>query len=72
MEQVRVVLVASDVHVVFGKPLKPAQLGPLQVNLSEKYCPGPQVVSVPFKVVISTNPSLRTGNKADSNESQKI
>ena len=63
MEQVRVVFVASDVHVVFGKPLKPAQLGPLQVNWSEKYCPGPQVVSVPFKVVISTNPSFGTATR---------
>lgn len=71
MEQVRIVFVASVVHVVFGKPLKPAQLGPLQVNWSEKYCPGPQVVSVPFKVVISTKPSSRTSIKADRNEGQK-
>lgn len=63
MEQITFVFVASATHVVFGKPVKPAQLGPLQVNCNEKYCPGPQVVSFPFNVVISTKLSVKQTNE---------
>jgi hypothetical protein len=38
--------------VVPGKSANSSQLGPLQTNWYPKSCPGPQLVNVPFKVVV--------------------
>jgi hypothetical protein len=49
-EQVNVV--PSSVHVVFGKPFRSTQLGPVHVYCKEKAWPGPQEVTVPLADVI--------------------
>jgi hypothetical protein len=50
--QLSVFDVGSEVHVVPGKSANSSQLGPLQTNWYPKSCPGPQLVNVPFKVVM--------------------
>jgi len=45
-------VVPSSVQVVFGKPLRSTQLGPVQVYCKENVWPGPQDVRVPLADVI--------------------